>query len=79
VEERWDGMLSEISYFLILGKPLIMYLGIATFLCVGATALIAVLRRKAPRRIPFTLHHRFAVVSLILALVHGILGMSAYL
>ncbi len=72
-------MLSEISYFLILGKPLIMYLGIATFVCVATTALIAVLRRRAPRRIPFVLHHRVAVASLILASIHGVLGMSAHL
>lgn len=71
-------LLEKITYFPILGKPLIMYLGIITLLSFLFTALIAVMNKKGISKINFKWHIRMAVTSIILALIHGILGMLAY-
>jgi len=72
-------MFQEITYFLIFGKPLIMYLGILTLLVFLVTASIAVMNTKGIRTIPFRWHPRCAVFAFFLALVHGLLGILAYL
>jgi hypothetical protein len=71
-------MFEDISYFLIFGKPLILYLGILTLLAFLMTASIAVMTMKGIRIIPFRWHSRCAVFAIILALVHGSLGILAY-
>ncbi|MCK5332391.1 hypothetical protein KAJ41_00830 [Candidatus Parcubacteria bacterium] len=72
-------MLENITYFLIFDKPLIFYLGILTFLSFFIAALIAILNMKGINKIPFKWHPRFAIFSLLLALLHGLLGILAYL
>jgi hypothetical protein len=72
-------MLQDITYFLIFGKPLIMYLGILTLFAILLTASIAVLNKKGIRTIPFRWHPVCAGCAIILALVHGLLGIMAYL
>lgn len=71
-------MFQEITYFLIFGKPLIMYLGILTLLAILFTAAIAGMRLKGIRTIPFKWHPWCAAIAIFLALVHGLLGMLAY-
>jgi hypothetical protein len=71
-------MLQEISYFLIFGKPLIMYLGIVTLLAFLLTASIAVLNKKGIRTIPFRYHPRCAILAISLAVIHGIFGILAF-
>lgn len=71
-------MLQNITYFLLFGKPLIMYLGILTLLAFLFTALIAVMNMKGIQTIPFRWHPRFAAVAIVLALIHGTLGILAY-
>jgi hypothetical protein len=71
-------MFQEISYTLIFGKPLIMYLGIFTLLSFLATASIAIMNMKGITAIPFAWHPRLAVFSICLALIHGALGVLAY-
>jgi len=71
-------MFQDISYTLIFGKPLIMYLGILTLFAFLFTAAIAVLNFKGIRTIPFKWHSRCAAVALCLAMVHGALGILAY-
>jgi hypothetical protein len=72
-------MFQDITYFLVFGKPLIMYLGILTLLAFLFTASIAVMNMRGIRTIPFRWHPRCAVVAIFLALVHGSLGILAYL
>jgi len=72
-------MLRNISYFLIFGRPLIMYLGILTFSSVSFTALVGFLNFKGIRIIPFKWHPRLAAISITLAIIHGALGLLAYL
>ncbi|MDD4931669.1 MAG: hypothetical protein PHG66_06020 [Candidatus Colwellbacteria bacterium] len=70
--------LAGIAYFPIFGKPLIMYLGIITLLSFISTATIGFLNFKGIRKIPFKWHPRMALISLSLALIHGLFGISAY-
>ncbi|MEW6295234.1 MAG: hypothetical protein AB1467_02965 [Candidatus Diapherotrites archaeon] len=71
-------MLENITYFPIFGKPLIMYSGILTLLSFLFTASIAILNKKGIRKIPFNWHPRMAVISIILVVIHGTLGILAY-
>ncbi|WAC04961.1 MAG: hypothetical protein OS112_11000 [Methanoregula sp.] len=71
-------MFTEISYSLLFGKPLIMYLGIVTLLSFFTTALIAILNMKGINNIPFIWHPRLAVLSIFLAFLHGMLGVLVY-
>jgi hypothetical protein len=71
-------MFQDITYALIFGKPLIMYLGILTLLSFLATASVGVLNMKGITTIPFVWHPRLAVLSICLALIHGGLGVLAY-
>jgi len=71
-------MFQEITYYLIFGKPLIMYLGILTLVAFLVTASIAVMNLKGMHMIPFTWHPRCAGFAIVLALVHGALGALAY-
>ncbi|MFZ1129067.1 hypothetical protein [Methanoregula sp.] len=71
-------MLEEISFYLIFGKPLIMYLGILTLSGFLITALVAVMNRRGIHVIPFFWHSRIAVFSLACAIVHGILGVLLF-
>ena len=71
-------MFQDIAYFLILGKPLIMYLGILTLLFIVTTAAIAVMNKRGIQIVPFRWHPVCAGCALVLAFVHGILGVLAY-
>lgn len=71
-------MFQEITYFLIFGIPFIVYLGIVTVIIFIITALLALLKRKGKIKISIKWHYRLAYISIILALIHGILGISAY-
>jgi len=71
-------MLQEISYFLIFGKPLIMYLGILTLFLFLFVASIAVMNKKGIRTIPFRWHPRMAVIAICCAVIHGVLGVLAF-
>lgn len=71
-------LLSQIAYLLILGKPLIMYSGILTLLSLLFTASIAYANAKKIRWMPFQYHPQIAFITIILALIHGLLGLSVY-
>lgn len=72
-------ILRTIAYSLIFGKPIIMYSGIITLLSFLFTASISILNVKFNiHTIPFRWHPRMAFISITLAIVHGLLGLSAY-
>lgn len=74
-------MLTNITYYLIFGKPLIMYLGILTLLSFLSTATVGFLvfhGKAKPPIISLKTHLLLAATSLTLALIHGILGILAY-
>ena len=72
-------MLQEITFYPILGMPLIVYGGVGTFLLFFLTAAVGYSNYKGIRRIGFKWHLRLAVLSLISGLFHGLLGLMAYL
>lgn len=72
-------MLRNIAYYLIFGKPVIMYLGILTLSSFIFTAYIGAMAPRGKTKIPFQWHPRMAKISITLAILHGILGVSAYL
>jgi len=72
-------MLQEISYYLIFGRPLILYLGIITFFSFLVTASIPALSRRGVVKIPISWHVRMAGFSIVLGLLHGALGIAVYM
>ena len=72
-------MIAQIAYYMILGKPLILYMGIVTYSLFLFTALIPILNNKKVWDIPFIWHIRVAKIAILFATVHGILGLSIYL
>ena len=71
-------MLQDITYYLIFGIPFIVYLGIITIVMFVLTALFALLKRKGKMKISIQWHFRLAYLSIILGIIHGILGITAY-
>ncbi len=68
-------MFNNITYYPILGLPLIMWGGLFTLSCFLIAAAIPMLIRKFPKKkIPFKLHTIFARIGIVLALIHGSLG-----
>lgn len=72
-------MIAQIAYSQILGKPLLLYIGVLSMLLMLFTATIAILNKKGIQKIPFQWHPRMAIVTIIFAIIHGIFAMSAYL
>ena len=72
-------MFNDITYYLIFGLPFIVYLGIITIVMFIITALFALFRRKGKIKISVKWHYRLAYISIILALIHGFLGITAYI
>ncbi|MBL7052084.1 MAG: hypothetical protein ISS01_03250 [Nanoarchaeota archaeon] len=64
-------MIRDIAYYTILGKPVVIYLGILTYLSLITTITIIVLNKKGYKTIPFKWHPRFAILTLILATIHA--------
>jgi hypothetical protein len=71
-------VLNEITYYPVFGFPLILYGGVMTFTFLVLTSLIMFLNLRGITKIPVVWHHRMALLTLILALVHGSLGILAY-
>jgi hypothetical protein len=71
-------MLQQISYALVFGKPVILYLGFLTVTVLLFTATIPILNQNGIRTIPFVWHPRCAMVTICLAIIHGTLGVLAY-
>lgn len=71
-------MFTEITYMPVFGKPLIMYLGIITLLCMLITAAIAIITMKGIRKWPVGWHVWGARITILLALVHAFLGTAAF-
>ena len=69
-------VLQNITYYIVLGKPLMFYLGIITIISLFTTATLGYLTYKGKNT--FSYHRAFAVTTLSLALIHGILGFLAY-
>jgi hypothetical protein len=71
-------MIHNIALTLFLGKPLVMYGGVFTFLLLIFTATVGALNFKGIRIIPFKWHPFLAVITILVAIVHGLFGLSIY-
>jgi ABC-type proline/glycine betaine transport system permease subunit len=70
------NILSTIARTPIFGIPVIMVLGIITLISVITTATIGFMVFKGTKKIPFRWHIRLAILSITLAVLHGLLGLS---
>ena len=68
--------LSNIAYYLIAGKPLILYVGITTFTLLAVTTILGLLVLRG--KIKFAYHKILAVATMLVAIVHATLGLLAY-
>jgi hypothetical protein len=71
-------MFRYIAYFPIFGWPLIVYLGILTFLSFLTTAIVGFSIYKGWLRVPIKTHLILAITSLTLATIHGFLGIMSH-
>jgi len=72
-------MLRELSYYPIFGIPTIVYIGITTLILFMTTALLAVMIRRRIIKTTLPWHYRFAYLSITIGIIHGTLGLLAYL
>jgi len=74
-------MVHDFAYLLILGKPLVMWTGLLSFLSLLITATLGFLffyRFKLVKKLPFLIHPGFSFLTFVLAVLHGLLGLSVY-
>ena len=71
--------LNNLAYTYIGNYPVIMYLGIITYLLLLVTAAIPRTNRKGWTRIPIKYHIRLAYITGILATIHGLMAISGYI
>jgi hypothetical protein len=71
-------MIHTLALTLFLGKPLVMYGGIFTFLLLIFTATVGALNFKGIHIIPFEWHPLLAVITIAVAFIHGLFGLSIY-
>lgn len=72
-------MLTSISYFQIIGKPFIFWLGIINLVFLLFTAYIGFSNKRGNHRISMKIHYLMAKITILFVLIHGILGILAYL
>ena len=72
-------MFSDIAYYSIFGIYVVRLLGISALVLMLFTASISILNRRKIRWIHQKWHSRFAYVTIILALCHGLLVFLAKL
>jgi hypothetical protein len=72
-------MFGSIAGYLILGIPVIIYLGVITVLCLLFTATISTLNKRKIRVIHMKWHPRMAYTTIVFGLVHGLLAMLGLL
>jgi len=70
-------MLANLTYYSIFGLPLILYLGVSTLFIFGLAALFGFLAMKG--KVPLKWHHRVVAIAFALAVIHGLLGILAYI
>jgi len=60
--------------------PMIAIAGFATYAMILTTAILGLGKRwsKKLRRVPFKVHRRMGILSILLATIHLLMGLSAY-
>ena len=71
-------MIQDIAYLMFFGLPFVVIAGLVTLLLFSITALVALAHRRGIKGASFTLHYRFAILSLVFAGFHALLAVSVY-
>ncbi len=71
-------MLESVTYYTILGLPLIAYIGMVTLFFLLLTAAVSWMNRRGIKKICFKWHPRLAMLTIVIAIVHAFLGLLAY-
>lgn len=72
-------MVRDIAFTMVFGLPLIMYGGLATLFFLLFTAFVGYMNFHGKTLIPFKWHPRLAAVTITLAILHGLMGLSVLL
>jgi hypothetical protein len=71
-------MIIQIALFSIFDKPLVIWLGALTLLALLFTASIGYTTVKGIKWVPFKYHPLMAITTILIALIHGLLGASVF-
>lgn len=72
-------MFNEIIFMKVLGLPLLAWGGMVTFLIMVTAASMPFLGKKGIVKDYYKIHVTLAVIAVVLALIHGVLGILAFL
>ena len=72
-------MIKDIAYFLILGQPLLLYMGILAFILILMAATVGRMNFKGITTIPFKWHPRLVILAISVTVIHMVLGLSIFL
>lgn len=72
-------MFAQIAFYKILGLPAMFYGGLFTFLLLLFVATVGMLTVKGKLHWPLSAHVWPARIALLLALLHALLGLGAFL
>jgi len=67
------------GYELVFGKPIVFWTGILAAIFIFSAGAVMFLNLHTRYKFPVNVHHRLAIVGLVLALIHMILGLTIYL
>jgi len=71
--------LNNIAYTYWGNYPIVVYLGILTYLLLLVTAAIPQMNRRRWTRIPIKCHIILAYITAVLATIHGLMVLAGYL
>jgi hypothetical protein len=66
----------EFTYAVIFGRPVLFWLGTITISFLIVTAVLGLMTLRG--KVKFKWHKRMAIITIIWALIHGILAMLGY-
>jgi len=67
------------AYTTFLGMPMIAWLGIVSYVLLFFTGFLQVLKTKKKIKLSFKAHKTMAMITIVLATIHGLLVMFTYL
>jgi uncharacterized membrane protein len=72
-------MFTNITFYRILGLPLLAWGGIITLILLILTAIVGYLTVKNIKPLPLKFHTKLAMITIILAILHGLLAILAFM
>jgi hypothetical protein len=72
-------MIYKIALTTFLGLPLVFYGGVLTLILILLTARLGYRHFKGISKTPFKWHPTLAVITILVAIIHGVLGLSIFL